>query len=112
MTKQKKDTTSSLERLANSAPVRESRYIDLSVDIAGQIQNYLEHEGLSQNAFAEQLGKHPSEISKWTSGFHNFTLKTLALLEEATGVRMVASQTEVEDEMKAAIRQHSKHKPS
>ena len=37
-------------------------------------------EGLSKKQFAESLGRRPSEISKWLSGEHNFTIATLSKL--------------------------------
>ena len=95
---QKNDPRSTLEQLAQETPVHQSRYIELSVDIAGLIQDYIVREGISQKVFAERMGRQPSEISKWTSGFHNFTLKTLALLEEQMGERLIASQTEIDEE--------------
>ena len=30
--------------------------------------------------FADSIGKRPSEVTKWLSGQHNFTIRTLAML--------------------------------
>lgn len=39
------------------------------------------HEaGYSKKQFAEKLGRRPSEVTKWLSGEHNFTIATLAML--------------------------------
>ena len=35
--------------------------------------------------FAEALGRRPSEITKWLSGQHNFTIATLAMLSSFFG---------------------------
>lgn len=52
----------------------------LSVAIANRIEALMRAEGLSKKQFAESLGRRPSEISKWLSGEHNFTIATLSKL--------------------------------
>ncbi|MBO5853902.1 MAG: helix-turn-helix transcriptional regulator, partial [Bacteroidales bacterium] len=39
--------------------------------------------------FAEAIGKRPSEVTKWLSGQHNFTLRTLAMLSTFFGESLV-----------------------
>ncbi|MEQ9403201.1 MAG: helix-turn-helix transcriptional regulator [Cyclobacteriaceae bacterium] len=57
------------------------RYVELSDEIAEHIYSILEERGMSQKDLATELGKKESEISKWLSGSHNFTLKSIAKLE-------------------------------
>lgn len=38
-------------------------------------------KGMKQKDIAEKLGKKPSEISKWLSGEHNLTIKSIMMLE-------------------------------
>jgi transcriptional regulator with XRE-family HTH domain len=45
--------------------------------------------GLSKLEFAQALGKRPSEVTKWLSGQHNFTIRTLALLLAFFGKSLV-----------------------
>ena len=40
---------------------------------------------MTQRALAEKLGKKESEVSKWLTGRHNFTTKTLAHISLALG---------------------------
>lgn len=40
-------------------------------------------KGLNQNSIARVLGKRQPEISKWLSGEHNLTLKSIIMLEVA-----------------------------
>jgi len=59
----------------------DERYIRISMDLASQISAYLKEKKWSQAKFAMELKKNESEVSKWLSGTHNFTVKTLALIE-------------------------------
>lgn len=50
---------------------------------AEQIEDALNRSGLSRKQFAELMGRSPSEVTKWLSGKHNFTI---ALLQEISSV--------------------------
>jgi len=41
----------------------------------------MREEGWTQKDLSKKLGKSESEISKWLSGLHNMTLKTVSKLE-------------------------------
>lgn len=56
--------------------------IDFNIDVVNRIFDLLEERNLSQRAFAKQLGKNEAEISRWMQGTHNFTLKTIRLIEK------------------------------
>lgn len=56
--------------------------------VAARINDIRQELNLSKSEFAELLGKHPSEISKWLSGTHNFTQDTYTLIEVLTGKRI------------------------
>ena len=53
--------------------------VDLSFAIADRINSLMTKKGLTKKEFALSLGKKPSEVTKWLSGQHNFTIRTLAL---------------------------------
>lgn len=55
--------------------------VNLSVEISDRIEEILNRRGISQKQFAELLGKSESEISKWLSGMHNFTIKSIVRIE-------------------------------
>ena len=59
--------------------------IRLSVEIVERIDNLMQKQQINQKQLAQQLGKNPSEINKWLSGTHNFTLKTIIRLENLFG---------------------------
>lgn len=50
-------------------------------EIAEQLSLLLKAKGLTQRELADVLGKRESEISKWLSGTHNFTIDSIALIE-------------------------------
>lgn len=62
------------------------KFVDTSFDLSDRIHEILEKRGISQKQLAEMLGKKESQVSKWMTGTHNFTIKTLALLEVKLGV--------------------------
>ena len=70
-------------------PQKLKSFVRISMDIATQINFYLNQKNLTQRDLAEKLGKKESEISKWLSGNHNFTIKTLANIEEAIGEEII-----------------------
>lgn len=58
-------------------------------DIVVRVYQILKDKGWTQKDLARKLGKTPSEISKWLSGRHNFTLKSIAKLEAELGSEIV-----------------------
>jgi|SRR5690606_11562488 len=70
-----------------------SKYVDIFVDytfdLSNRIQFLLEKNSMEQKDLAKALGKNESEISKWMSGSHNFTLKTIARIEDVLGGKLL-----------------------
>ncbi len=54
-----------------------------SINIANEIYECLQRKGMSASDLAHSMNKAESEISKWLSGQHNFTLKTVRKIEDA-----------------------------
>ena len=79
------------------------KFIDTSFDLSDRIHEILEARGISQKELAQMLGKKESQVSKWMTGTHNFTIKTLALLEVKLGapIFQVSSGT-IETDKKVA----------
>ena len=57
--------------------------------IATRIDDGLKAKGWSQRQFAIKMGKRPSEVTKWLSGTHNFTLETLSMIESYLGITLI-----------------------
>src|SRR5882762_1588198 len=54
-------------------------------DIVVRVNQLLREKGFTQKDLATKLDKTPSEISKWLTGDHNFTLRSIAKLEAILG---------------------------
>lgn len=63
---------------------------ELSFEIADRIDTVLKSKGLTQKDLATRMGKRESEISKWLTGRHNFTTKTLAGISLALGEPIIS----------------------
>lgn len=81
----KENIEDSLHSLVRGLPLEVQLRARLSVAIAKRIASLMRSRGLSQRQFAEELGRRPSEITKWLSGEHNFTIASLARLHAFFG---------------------------
>ncbi len=72
----------------NNDPVIE-RLVQRNLAIANKVRNILDEKGLNGKDLAVMLNKTPSEISKWLSGTHNFTGKSIIKMELALGERLI-----------------------
>ena len=71
-------------------PKEQKEEFELSFGIAERISDIIEAKGLTQKDFARQLHKRESEISKWLTGRHNFTMQTIAKIESALGCKLIS----------------------
>lgn len=73
------------DEVVKQIPERTAREVDLFLDIVYRINEILERKGWNQADLAKAMGKKESEISKWLSGGHNFTIATIAKIEAVLG---------------------------
>lgn len=76
------------EELAKITPLEKSAG-DLSDAIAARIEDIMQHKNISRSDLAHMTHKSPSEITKWLSGCHNFTCKTIAMISLTLGENIV-----------------------
>ena len=57
--------------------------------LAKKLKQKLLENNMNGVRFANKIGKQPSEISKWLSGNHNFTLDTLLDIEESLNITLI-----------------------
>lgn len=78
-----------LNELLDSITPEEQEKTDKKMILATIIANAIKANGLKKSEFAEILGKQPSEISKWLSGTHNFTIETLMDIERVLSIQLL-----------------------
>jgi transcriptional regulator with XRE-family HTH domain len=79
----------SFQEMMASVPANIQQEVDLELAISNRINNLMTERGLSKLEFAQALGKRPSEVTKWLSGQHNFTIRTLSLLSAFFGESLI-----------------------
>lgn len=55
---------------------------------AEQIEAAIQRLGLTKKRFAELMNRNPSEVTKWLSGKHNFTIALLQEISNTLGVQI------------------------
>ncbi len=70
-------------RLVNNTSDFSKKFVSKSYSLMKRIRKQMEEKAWEQKDLAKALDKSEPEISKWLSGFHNFTFKSLMKLEEA-----------------------------
>lgn len=74
-----KKNNDSLHEIIDELPLEVQIQTKLSMAVAKRLESLIKEKGLNKKQFAESLGRHPSEVTKWLSGEHNFTIATLAM---------------------------------
>ncbi len=64
-------------------------WMEYSQQIALEILEVLDHRNITQKAFATQLDVSPQAVNKWLRGKENFTIETIAKIEQALGIRLL-----------------------
>ncbi|MCR5760324.1 MAG: helix-turn-helix transcriptional regulator [Bacteroidales bacterium] len=65
------------------------REMDWSCAIIDRIDEILKRDGISQRELAKRIGCNETQITRWTRGFPNYTLSSLAKLSEALGESLI-----------------------
>lgn len=84
----------SFRQMAAAVPSDIKQRGELEVAISNRIYELMTKRGLSKVEFAHALGKRPSEVTKWLSGQHNFTLRTISLLSTFFGKSLINIQAD------------------
>ena len=83
------DMSDLLNEIELQTPPESVRFIKQSLAMADYIERLLSDKGLKQEDLADKLGKSEAEISKWLSGTHNFTLRSIAQIETVLDVKII-----------------------
>lgn len=80
-----KRTDITLDQMMGFVPEYIKKETDLEFRVSDRLAKLMKEKGVSKVSLAHDLGKRPSEITKWLSGQHNFTLRTIAMLSAYFG---------------------------
>ena len=72
-----------LQEAHDSITPQERAAFDLNFSISERLYAILKEKGLSKRDLARLTGKKESEVSRWFAFGHNFTCKTIALIQQA-----------------------------
>lgn len=78
-----------LRNMADGTSPEIQHEIALTMGLSDRICELMGQRGLSKIDLAHALGKRPSEITRWLSGQHNFTLRTIALISNYFGESLI-----------------------
>lgn len=87
-TQARKQTSVKLQTLLNEITPLEMEQTKVKMQLAARMADLVEAKGWNKSQFAEKVGKNPSEITKWLSGTHNFTIEVLTEIAFALGVEV------------------------
>ncbi|MFA7445605.1 MAG: helix-turn-helix transcriptional regulator [Flavobacteriaceae bacterium] len=65
------------------------RFVDKNLAITEKVRLALEQKGWKALDLAKAMDKSPSEVSKWLTGMHNLTLKSITKMEIALGIDLI-----------------------
>jgi antitoxin component HigA of HigAB toxin-antitoxin module len=85
-----KRCTKTLNEMIGPIPDEIEKEVALSFEISDRIDELMRERGLTKKQLADALGRRPSEITKWLSGQHNFTISTLSMLASYFGKPIVS----------------------
>lgn len=85
-----REAKSIYQKMIASVPKDLKTEVNLSFAISDRIDELMHQQGLSKKQLAEALGRRPSEITKWLSGQHNFTINTLSMLSGFFGKPIIS----------------------
>jgi len=88
---------SSLEKILEEITPEQQARMDAKMLLAARIADAMEAKGWNNKMLMKALGKkNPSEITRWLSGTHNFTVDTQTDLGRVLGIDFINLSTEKE----------------
>ena len=63
--------------------------MDWTVAIIDRVDAIIKRDGLTQRELAKRIGCNETQITRWTKGFPNYTLSSLAKLSVALGEPLI-----------------------
>ena len=73
----------SLEFFTSKSPVEVDKFVSKNIEITQKVFELLETKGWTTKDLSSRIRKSETEINKWLTGLHNFSLKNIIQLEIA-----------------------------
>jgi len=90
-----KKKQSPLDELLSEITSEEQEKTDIKMQLAAKISDAMAAKGWNNKMLMKAIGrKNPSEITRWLSGTHNFTVETLIDLERVLEINFLNTQPE------------------
>ena len=78
-----------VEEAANSISDQERAIFDLNFRISERLYQILHERNMSKRELARLTGKKESEVSRWFMLGHNFSCKSIAIIQQALGTPLI-----------------------
>lgn len=85
-----KTTAQLFDECLTAVPNDVKMELDMSFALADKIDMILREKNISQKQLAKKMGKTEAEVFRWLEGSHNFTLRTIAKISDALGVKLLS----------------------
>jgi hypothetical protein len=76
--------------ITSLVPEEIKREVTTEMAISNRLDELMTQRGITKTGLAKALNKRPCEVTKWLSGQHNFTIRTLSMLSAYFGVELIA----------------------
>lgn len=84
-----------------------SIFVSKNLALIDQIYQILDEKGWTQKVFARELGKSESEVSKWMTATHNFTLNSISKIEAILGQEVLVTPSSFSNKFTATVSLHA-----
>lgn len=85
-----RNTKLSLREMAAGCRPEIKEEVRLTMGLSNRLDDLMQKKGISKVELAKALDKRPSEVTRWLSGQHNFTLRTIAMLNVFFGEPIIS----------------------
>ncbi len=89
MDKQIRYSSPIVEEAAKSITDQERAIFDLNFRISERIYQIMRQRNMTKRELARLTGKKESEVSRWFMLGHNFSCKSIAIIQQALGVPII-----------------------
>ena len=78
-----------IQEAYNSIPALDWATDAITEGVASRIEAIMKEKGINKKELATLTHRRPSDVTRWLGGGHNFTCRTIALIEQALGAPII-----------------------